>query len=154
MSDEAHNHLRLVPPPEGPLVDAPSWVRRLRGIQDSHLRLHRLSSLVETDPALFGELFEHVRVRLGEEQPRTIYLDLVRLLSGAAPVRYAVRERLYVRARTRNVPVLRLLLVKAVTRPAGDVDHLPDPTLRRPGPPRDTARSVPPAGYSPWLSGY
>lgn len=121
-------HLRLVPEPQPAGDDseperaaAARWLRRAEAFREVPPRLNLLVRLLRTDRDLFAALFERVRGATNESSGRMVYLDMVRLLSGARRLPYALREELYVTARRRSLPLLRLLVLGSRRAPPGDL---------------------------------
>ena len=111
MSPEEH-HLSLVPEPTDEFRVEELAYKRLKALEDSSIRIARLSSMFESHPVAFVELVE--RMLKGRRTPhgRAIYLVLVRLLSGARKVKSEAWEGAYGYCVRQQRPFLRLVLLK------------------------------------------
>jgi len=89
------------------------WLKKLRGLQEPSTRINKLFLELQNNTEEMGVLFAFVSARLENSLCRTLYLDFLRILSGARPVSYEVREKLYLHARNRNHPLLRVLALQS-----------------------------------------
>ncbi len=130
LSPKQPAHLRLVTPlepmPAQTEEDVQAWLKRLGGVKDHGPRLNLLAELIAEDQVVFGDLFIHTAQNLGKGSCRTVYLDVVRLLSDAGEVSYEDREKLYAHARTAGHPILRFLVLDPGRGAAVELEPMDD----------------------------
>ena len=130
LSPQHPAHLRLVTPiepmPAQTDEDVQVWLKRLGGVKDPGPRLNLLAELIAEDQVVFGDLFIHTTRNLGKARCRTVYQDLVRLVSGARQVSYEDREMLYAHARTAGHPILRFLVLDPGRGAAVELEPMDD----------------------------
>jgi hypothetical protein len=105
-------HLSLVPESDDDFRVEVLAYKRLRALEDSSIRIARLAAMFDIHPVAFVELVEQVLKGRRTQHGRAIYLDLVRLLSGARKVRAEAWERAYGYCVREDHPFLRLVLLK------------------------------------------
>jgi len=121
--DEAQKLRSFVEPEAEVEKIAKAWMKRLRGLQETSTRINRLFQGLQENTEEMGALFEYVSGRLGHSLCRTLYLDFLRLLSGARSISYEIREKLYMHARERKMPLLRVLALQSQSYSTKEAPH-------------------------------
>jgi len=105
-------HLSLVPESDEDFRVEVLAYKRLKALEDPRIRIARMAGMFDSHPVAFVELVDQMLCGLKTQHGRVIYLDLVRLLSGARQVRGEAWEQAYGYCVRQNHPFLRLILLK------------------------------------------